>query len=414
MIGFKKTPTKLVISVFLISLISILLIYLDFATNNPLPEEEITISKELSTNIPQIKNRQIHEVKKGDSLSVIFEEKNVPLNTAYKIFNFDKNNLLSSIIPGDVMEFNYVGDDLYSIEIIKDEVNSIYINTEDEIFIKKIKKQTQTITSFGYGTIVNSFYKDAIEVGIPDSIIMDFAYIFGWDIDFIFDLRKGDSFFVIFETDYSEGERVSSGDIIFAEFTNKNERFKAQRFYDDIQGKQYFNEDGDNVKKAFLRAPLDFAYISSHFNPNRMHPILHRIKAHNGVDYAAKRNTPVKASGDGVVSFLGRQSGYGRTIEIKHGGNIKTLYAHLERFNNKLKVGSKVKQGEVIAFVGDSGQATGPHLHFEFWQGQVRTDPVKVKLPSAKPVNKNQIEEFRSLLDLSLKKLSEYNPTNDE
>jgi len=414
MIGFKKTPTKIVISVFLISLISILLIYFDFATNNPLPEEEITISKELSTNIPQIKNRQIHEVKKGDSLSVIFEEKNVPLNTAYKIFNFDKNNLLSSIIPGDLMEFNYVGDDLYSIEIIKDEVNSIYINTEDEIFIKKIKKQTQTITSFGYGTIVNSFYKDAKEVGIPDSIIMDFAYIFGWDIDFIFDVRKGDSFFVIFETDYSEGERVSSGDIIFAEFTNKNERFKAQRFYDDIQGKQYFNEDGDNVKKAFLRAPLDFAYISSHFNPNRMHPILHRIKAHNGVDYAAKRNTPVKASGDGVVSFLGRQSGYGRTIEIKHGGNIKTLYAHLERFNNKLKVGSKVKQGEVIAFVGDSGQATGPHLHFEFWQGQVRTDPVKVKLPSAKPVNKNQIEEFRSLLDLSLKKLSEYNPTNDE
>ena len=414
MIGFKKTPTKIVISVFLISLISILLIYVDFATNNPLPEEEITISKELSTNIPQIKNKQIHEVKKGESLSVIFEEKNVPLNTAYKIFNFDKNNLLSSIIPGDVMEFNYVGDDLYSIEIIKDEVNSIYINTEDEIFIKKIKKQTQTITSFGYGTIVNSFYKDAKEVGIPDSIIMDFAYIFGWDIDFIFDVRKGDSFFVIFETDYSEGERVSSGDIIFAEFTNKNERFKAQRFYDDIQGKQYFNEDGDNVKKAFLRAPLDFAYISSHFNPNRMHPILHRIKAHNGVDYAAKRNTPVKASGDGVVSFLGRQSGYGRTIEIKHGGNIKTLYAHLERFNNKLKVGSKVKQGEVIAFVGDSGQATGPHLHFEFWQGQVRTDPVKVKLPSAKPVNKNQIEEFRSLLDLSLKKLSEYNPTNDE
>ena len=414
MIGFRKTPTKLVISIFLISFISILLIYIDFATNNPLPEEEITISKELSTNIPQIKNKQIHEVKKGDSLSVIFEEKNVPLNTAYKIFNFDKNNLLSSIIPGDVMEFNYVGDDLYSIEIIKDEVNSILINTENEIFIKKIKKQTQTITSYGYGTIVNSFYKDAKEVGIPDSIIMDFAYIFGWDIDFIFDVRKGDSFFVIFETDYSEGERVSSGDIIFAEFTNKNERYRAQRFYDDIQGKQYFNENGDNVKKAFLRAPLDFAYISSHFNPNRMHPILHRIKAHNGVDYAAKRNTPVKASGDGVISFLGRQSGYGRTIEIKHGGNIKTLYAHLERFNTKLKVGSKVKQGEIIAFVGDSGQATGPHLHFEFWQGQVRTDPVKVKLPSAKPVNKSQIEEFRNILNSNLKKLSEYNSINNE
>ena len=414
MIGFKKTPIKLVLSVFFISLISILLIYIDFTAEKPQKVEEITISKDLPNSLPLIKNKQIHEVKKGDSLSVIFEDKNVPLNTAYKIFNFDKNNLLSSIMPGDVMEFNYIGEVLYNIEIIKDEVNSISINTENEISIKKIKKEAQTITSFGYGAILNSFYKDAKNVGIPDSIIMDFAYIFGWDIDFIFDVRKGDKFFVIFETDYSEGERISSGDIIFAEFINKDERYIAQRFYDDVQGKQYFNENGDNVKKAFLRAPLDFAYISSHFNPNRMHPILHKIKAHNGVDYAAKRNTPVKASGDGVISFIGRQSGYGRTIEIKHGGNIKTLYAHLERFNSKLKVGSKVKQGEIIAYVGDSGQATGPHLHFEFWQGQVRTDPVKVKLPSAQPVNKGQIEEFRNLLDSSLKKLNEYNSIKDE
>ena len=414
MIGFKKTPIKLVLSVFFISLISILLIYIDFTAEKPQKVEEITISKDLPNSLPLIKNKQIHEVKKGDSLSVIFEDKNVPLNTAYKIFNFDKNNLLSSIMPGDVMEFNYIGEVLYNIEIIKDEVNSISINTENEISIKKIKKEAQTITSFGYGAIINSFYKDAKNVGIPDSIIMDFAYIFGWDIDFIFDVRKGDKFFVIFETDYSEGERISSGDIIFAEFINKDERYIAQRFYDDVQGKQYFNENGDNVKKAFLRAPLDFAYISSHFNPNRMHPILHKIKAHNGVDYAAKRNTPVKASGDGVISFIGRQSGYGRTIEIKHGGNIKTLYAHLERFNSKLKVGSKVKQGEIIAYVGDSGQATGPHLHFEFWQGQVRTDPVKVKLPSAQPVNKGQIEEFRNLLNSSLKKLNEYNSIKDE
>ena len=145
-----------------------------------------------------------------------------------------------------------------------------------------------------------------------------------------------------------------------------------------------------------------------------MHPILHKIKAHNGVDYAAKRNTPVKASGDGVISFIGRQSGYGRTVEIKHGGNIKTLYAHLERFNTKLKVGSKVKQGEIIAFVGDSGQATGPHLHFEFWQGEIRSDPVKVKLPSAKPVNNTQRNEFQDLLALNLNKLNEYNPPKYE
>ena len=409
MIGFKKTPIRLVLIIFLISVVSIILIYVDSLDNEPLAIEEITISRDLSEGLTPIKSKQIHTVRKGDSLSVIFEDKQVPLNTAYKIFDFDKNNLLSSIIPGDIMEFNYMGNDLLSIEIIKDDVNSILIKTEDEISIVNIKKEAQTITSFGFGEIRDSFYKSAKDVGIPDSIIMDFAYIFGWDIDFIFDVRKGDKFSVIYETDFSEGEKISSGDIVFAEFTNREKKYIAQRFFDDVQGKQYFNENGENVKKAFLRAPLDFAYISSHFNPNRMHPILHKIKAHNGVDYAAKRNTPVKASGDGVISFMGRQSGDGRTVEIKHGGNIKTLYAHLERFNTKLKVGSKVKQGEIIAFVGDSGQATGPHLHFEFWQGEIRSDPVKVKLPSAKPVNNSQRNEFEDLLALNLNKLNEYN-----
>ena len=409
MIGFKKTPIRLVLIIFFISVVSIILIYVDSLDNEPLAIEEITISRDLSEGLTPIKSKQIHTVRKGDSLSVIFEDKQVPLNTAYKIFDFDKNNLLSSIIPGDIMEFNYMGNDLLSIEIIKDDVNSILIKTEDEISIMNIKKEAQTITSFGFGEIKDSFYKSAKDVGIPDSIIMDFAYIFGWDIDFIFDVRKGDKFSVIYETEFSEGEKISSGDIVFAEFTNREKKYIAQRFFDDVQGKQYFNENGENVKKAFLRAPLDFAYISSHFNPNRMHPILHKIKAHNGVDYAAKRNTPVKASGDGVISFIGRQSGYGRTVEIKHGGNIKTLYAHLERFNTKLKVGSKVKQGEIIAFVGDSGQATGPHLHFEFWQGEIRSDPVKVKLPSAKPVNNAQRNEFEDLLALNLNKLNEYN-----
>ena len=409
MIGFKKTPIRLVLITFLICVVSIILIYVDSLNNEPLAIEEITISRDLSEGLTPIKSKQIHTVRKGESLSVIFEDKQVPLNTAYKIFDFDKNNLLSSIIPGDIMEFNYMGNDLLSIEIIKDDINSILIKTENEISIVNIKKEAQTITSFGFGEIRDSFYKSAKDVGIPDSIIMDFAYIFGWDIDFIFDVRKGDKFSVIYETDFSEGEKISSGDIIFAEFTNREKKYIAQRFFDDVQGKQYFNENGENVKKAFLRAPLDFAYISSHFNPNRMHPILHKIKAHNGVDYAAKRNTPVKASGDGVISFIGRQSGYGRTVEIKHGGNIKTLYAHLERFNTKLKVGSKVKQGEIIAYVGDSGQATGPHLHFEFWQGEIRSDPVKVKLPSAKPVNNAQRNEFKDLLALNLNKLNEYN-----
>ena len=414
MIGFKKTPAKLVIIIFLISVFAVLLIYVDSTLNEPEPIEEIIISKNLTETLPDFKNKEIHKVQNGESLSIIFEERNVPLNTAYKIFNFDKNNILSSIKPNDIMEFNYIGEELDSIEIIKDEINSIVIRVSEVVTVEKIEKEIQNISSFKQGEISTSFYKNALDVGIPDSIIMDFAYIFGWDVDFIFDVRKGDKFSVIFEADYSQGEKISSGDIIFAEFINKNSKYIAQRFYDEDQGKQYFNQNGDNVKKAFLRAPLDFAYISSHFNPNRMHPILHKIKAHNGVDYAAKRNTPVMASGDGVISYVGYKSGYGRTVEVKHGGNIKTLYAHLERFNSKTKVGNKVKQGEIIAYVGDSGQATGTHLHFEFWQGKTRTDPVKVELPSAKSVTQSQMKEFKNLVNLNLEKLNKYNLKQDE
>ena len=413
MIGFKNSPVKLVLSCFLISIIFILLIYTDSVLNKPLPIEDVTISENFDEKLPKIKNKTMHKVEKGESLSVIFEEKKVPLNTAYKIFNADKKNILSTINPEDIMEFNYYGETLDSIEIKKDKINSILIEINDEISISKLKKNTQTIESFGTGMISTSFYIDALKQGIPDSIIMDFAYIFGWDVDFIFDVRKGDQFSVIFETEYSEGEKIDSGDIIYAEFINNNERYVAQRFIDKAQGKQYFNEKGENVKKAFLRAPLDFAYISSHFNPNRMHPILHKIKAHNGVDYAAKRNTPVQASGDGVISYVGYKGGYGRTVEIKHGGNIKTLYAHLEKFNKRSQVGSKVKQGEIIAYVGDSGRATGPHLHFEFWQGTKRTDPVKVQLPSAKPVNPDEFNEFISALQSSLQKQKEYNSKNN-
>ena len=413
MIGFKNSPVKLVLSCFLISIIFILLIYTDSVLNKPLPIEDVTISENFDEKLPSIKSKTMHKVEKGESLSVIFEEKKVPLNTAYKIFNADKKNILSTINPEDIMEFNYYGETLDSIEIKKDKINSILIEINDEISISKLKKNTQTIESFGTGMISTSFYIDALKQGIPDSIIMDFAYIFGWDVDFIFDVRKGDQFSVIFETEYSEGEKIDSGDIIYAEFINNNERYVAQRFIDKAQGKQYFNEKGENVKKAFLRAPLDFAYISSHFNPNRMHPILHKIKAHNGVDYAAKRNTPVQASGDGVISYVGYKGGYGRTVEIKHGGNIKTLYAHLEKFNKRSQVGSKVKQGEIIAYVGDSGRATGPHLHFEFWQGTKRTDPVKVQLPSAKPVNPDEFNEFISALQSSLQKQKEYNSKNN-
>ena len=414
MLEYKRISFKYIMLAFLIAALLIILLSIDRKNNQAPPIEDIFIEEPYKPELEIVETLQIHEVKDGENLTIIFEDYRLPLNTVYQILKLDGSNELKNIKPGDEIRFFYTNEELKKIEIKKNLLNSLIVNIGQDISIQKIVKDIEKVKSISIGEIKSSFYESGLKANMPDSIIMDFAFIFGWDIDFIFDVRKGDTFSVIYETEYSEGERISNGDIIYAEFVNNGQRYTAQRFFDDDLGKQYYDENGNNVKKAFLRAPLDFAYISSHFNPNRMHPILHKIKAHNGVDYAAKRNTPIKASGDGFIKFIGRQRGYGRTIEIKHGGNIKTLYAHLERFNNSLKVGDKVKQGDIIGYVGDSGDATGTHLHFEFWQGEERTDPVKVELPSAGPINKSKLKEFDVLLQENKNTLKLFKINNSE
>ncbi|MDA9146819.1 peptidoglycan DD-metalloendopeptidase family protein [Gammaproteobacteria bacterium] len=372
-----------------------MLLYADFVTDDSLPEERIEISEKLNEQVSDLFSYRIHEVLNGENLSIIFEEFRLPLNTAYKIFRLDKNNLLSKIKPGDEMKFSYLGDDITSIEITKDSTNSILIEISNDISIKKISKDVELIKSFKSGIIKTSFYEAALDADIPDSIIMDFAYILGWDIDFVFDIRKGDSFYVIYETPYSSGEQIQNGDIVTAKFINKGKTYSANRFFTDKNKKEFFDNDGNNMQKAFLRAPLDFAYISSHFNPNRMHPVLHTIRAHNGVDYAAKRGSPVRSTGDGSVQFVGRKNGCGNEIVIKHSNDISTRYCHLEGFASNIRKAKKVNQGDTIGFVGSTGLATGPHLHYEFKIGGKNIDPIKVKLPSAEPISK----EFKSSFD---------------
>jgi murein DD-endopeptidase MepM/ murein hydrolase activator NlpD len=409
MIGFKRVSFKYVVAVFVIFIAFILLINLDIKNNPELPIEDVFESEEINSTSSPTQSYDFYTVKDGENLSIIFEEFKVPLNTAYKIFRKDTAGSLRDIRPGNKMRFTYLDDEIIKIEVIKDNINSLIIDLNDEISIVKTAKEPEIVTSFKSGIISSSFYEAGLKSDIPDSVIMDLAYLFGWDIDFVFDIRKGDTFKLIYETVYAEGEIAENGDIVFAEFINQGEIYNAYRFFNPKLGKEYYDSSGNNIKKAFLRAPLDFAYISSHFNPNRMHPILHRIKAHNGVDYAAVRNTPIRASGDGVIKFIGTKSGYGRTVQIKHGGNISTLYAHMESFNNKLKVGSKVSQGQTIGYVGDSGAATGTHLHYEFKVGSKRTDPMRVKLPSAQPVPAEQTEDFFALLAENNKLLERFN-----
>ncbi|MDA9610909.1 peptidoglycan DD-metalloendopeptidase family protein [Gammaproteobacteria bacterium] len=417
MIGFKKVPVKSVLIAFLLSIFLIMLLYADFITDDSLPEEMVEISESFNEEISEVLSYRIHEVMDGENLSIIFEEFKVPLNTAYRIFRLDKNNLLSKIKPGDEMKFTYLGEDITGIEIIKDSINSILIEITDKISIKKISKDVELIQSFKSGVIKTSFYEAALEAEIPDSIIMDFAYIFGWDVDFIFDIREGDSFNVIYETPYSEGEKVKNGDIILAKFVNRGKIYSANRFFLNENDKEFFDDNGNNLQKAFLRAPLDFAYISSHFNPNRMHPVLHTIRAHNGVDYAAKTGSPVRTTGNGTVHYAGRRNGCGNEIVIKHSNDYSTRYCHLSKFKSGIKKGTKVIQGETIGFVGSTGLATGPHLHYEFKIGNKHVDPVKLQLPSAEPISQNLRSDFDKILKdnkLLLSKLDSLYPNKNE
>ena len=407
MIGFKKIPKKLIFIVFTISVILIFLIYIDDSTHKPLPSEIIKETESTKYEIDIIKNSDFYEVKDGENISIIFEKFKVPLNTAYKIFRLDKKGQLTNIKPGDEMVFNYLGDDLINIKINKTDTSSLLIKIDENISISEIVENIEYFKSYKKGTIENSFYETAQNSGIPDSIIMDLAYIYGWDIDFVFDIRDNDEFFVIYETGFSNGERIDTGDIIAAKFINKGKVYFANRFVQDSK-KQYFDNDGNNMQKAFLRAPLEFSYISSHFNPNRMHPILHTIRAHNGVDYAAKRGSPVRSTGDGTILFIGRKSGCGNEILIKHSNNYSTRYCHLDGFAKNLNNGKKVKQGQTIGYVGSTGLATGPHLHYEFKIGEKHTNPVKVNLPSAEGIKQNYKESFNRLIEKNKSMLEEF------
>ena len=224
---------------------------------------------------------------------------------------------------------------------------------------------------------------------------MNLAGIFAWDIDFVLDIRQGDEFHIIVEEVWRDGKRVAEGDILAAEFTNQGEVFRAIRYKAPDGHISYFTPDGRNMRKAFLRAPLSFSRISSNFNPNRRHPVLNTIRAHKGVDYAAAHGTPIKAAGDGKVIFRGKKGGYGNVVILQHGGNITTLYAHMSNFDRKARNGSRVKQGQVVGYVGQTGLASGPHLHYEYRRNGVHKNPRTVSLPDAAPIDPKLKEDFR-------------------
>jgi murein DD-endopeptidase MepM/ murein hydrolase activator NlpD len=240
---------------------------------------------------------------------------------------------------------------------------------------------------------------------------MNLAGIFAWDVDFVLDIRKGDDYYILYEEIYQEGKFVTSGQIVAAEFNNNGRTFQAIRYVDKDGRADYFTPEGRSVRKAFIRAPVDFTRISSSFNPQRRHPILNTIRAHRGVDYAAPGGTPIKAAGDGKIIHRGRHGGYGNAVIIQHGGNITTLYAHMSKFQSTAKLNGRVRQGDVIGYVGATGLATAPHLHYEYRLNGVHRNPRTVPLPQADPISDEYKADFLAAAEPILSELLQYKRT---
>jgi murein DD-endopeptidase MepM/ murein hydrolase activator NlpD len=243
-------------------------------------------------------------------------------------------------------------------------------------------------------TIQNSLFRAAGEAGLTDRVAFDLAEIFQYDIDFVLDIQPGDRFTVVYEEVFQDGAPLRVGNILAAKFVNDGTEYRAVRYVDSQGRAQYYSPSGTSLRKAFIRAPVQFSRVSSRFNLSRHHPVLNRIRAHKGVDYAAPTGTPVRAAGDGRVRFIGRQGGYGNVLELEHGSGVVTVYGHLSRFASNLRRGQRVELGQVIAFVGMTGLATGPHLHYEYRVRGVHKNPQTVQLPDAEPIRSADRDRF--------------------
>jgi murein DD-endopeptidase MepM/ murein hydrolase activator NlpD len=351
-------------------------------------------------------------VERGDSLERLFRHNDLRLaDLAAMVELEDASRYLKLLRPGDEIGITHDGDHVLSLEREIDDFNMLSIVQDgDGYSASKIPRNVDVRTVSAHGIIQTSLFEAGVEAGISDALTMNMAGIFQWDIDFIKDVRIGDEFTVIYEELWRDGKKLRNGNILAAEFVNQGKDFRAARYTDASGRSDYYTPKGRSVRKAFLRAPVDFTRISSTFNLHRKHPILNTIRAHTGVDYAAPTGTPVKAAGDGKVIFRGKKGGYGNAVILKHGGNVTTLYGHLSRFG-KYRVGRRVQQGDIIGYVGMTGLATGPHLHYEYRIAGVHRNPRTVPLPPADPVPAESLADFKATVAPMWRQLDLYERT---
>lgn len=336
-------------------------------------------------------------VSRGESLSNVFEDAGLPPQDWMLMTSLGGDSArLKKLKAGDAINMRIVSGRLEELTYTLDETRTLSVRR------KGVGYESTTLTAAlehrpveSVGEIRSSLFADGRKAGLSNRMILEFADIFGYDIDFAQDLQEGDRFAVVYDNILKNGRKIRDGEILAAQFTNQGKTYRAVRFVDSEGRPGYYTPDGQSLRKAFIRTPVDFVRISSGFNLARRHPILNIIRAHKGVDYAAATGTPVHTTGDGKIQFIGKKNGYGNVVVVRHSGQNETLYAHLSRFKPGLTLGSKVRQGQVIAFVGSTGLATAPHLHYEFLVNGIHKNPMTVTLPRAVPLNSQSLVQFR-------------------
>lgn len=357
---------------------------------------------------------QTVKIKPGDTLTSILQNLAMPAVYLKDFNNFIKTNVankaIASIKAGQSVKILFDEDKNLKImrlplaahkTLLIEQIGpkNYKIHHEEKPIIKKL--------NFTRNKISSSFYAAAQTAGLNETLITEMADIFGWDIDFTMDIRPNDKFRVLYEEKFVDNERIGTGHILVAEFVNQGQTYQAIRFTDTQGHVGYYTPEGYSMNKTFLRNPVKFTRISSKFSTSRHHPILHRIRAHKGVDYAAPSGTPVKAAGDGRVVFIGKKGGLGNAIELQHGNKYSTVYGHLLNFAHGAKKDIMVKQGQVIGYVGRTGLASGDHLHYEFKVDGIHRDPLTVQLPKSMPLSNKYRAKFLSYAQQMISLLDE-------
>jgi murein DD-endopeptidase MepM/ murein hydrolase activator NlpD len=369
--------------------------------------EAVTEGQILKPDEPRIIWNDV-TVRNGDNLSLIFNRAGFSDRDVYEVTSSEKGRALRKIFPGQLIGFAANEDDaLIAVRHIESPLKqTVYSKSEGQFVSEIIRRETQTRERSVALTIDSSLFLAGDRAGLSDGIIMELAAILGGVIDFALDPRRGDEIIILFEENYLDDEKFSDGDILAASFSNNGRLVEAYRYTDSLGDTGYFDAEGVSMRKAFLKAPLDFTRVSSSFNPNRLHPIYKTKRPHRGTDYAAPRGTPVYAAGDGRVIEAGYTRANGNYLFIQHGEGFKTHYLHLNR--KRVKRGDRVKQGQVIGTVGSTGAATGPHLHYEFLVNGVHRNPRTVHkiLPKAKSLPDSELERFKDAIKQPVQRLA--------